>query len=109
MAAQALLVADRLCCAFACKDYPLGPRKKIGVFLTYTGLDAEEMKHHVRLIADLPSIRRSVEAERTEVFTGCGSRDTCKNTTAYLARPVPSLAGSANDLERMCHHEQLHF
>lgn len=86
MAAQALLVVDRLCCTFACKDYPLGPRKEIGVFLTCTGLDAEEMKHHVRLIADLPSIHRSVESEHTEVFTGCGSRDTCKNTTAYLGR-----------------------
>ena len=44
------------------------------------------MKHHVQLIVDLPSIQRSVEDERTEVFTGCGSRDTCKNTKAYLDR-----------------------
>ncbi len=86
MAAQALLVIDRLCCTFACKSYQVGPKKKIGVFLTCTGSDVEEMKHHVQLIVDLPSIQRSVEAERTEVFTGCGSRDTCKNTKAYLDR-----------------------
>ena len=86
MAAQALLVIDRLCCTFACKDYPLGAKKKIGVFLTCTGSDVDEMKHHVQLIVNLPSIQRSVEAERTEVFTGCGSRDTCKNTPAYLDR-----------------------
>ena len=86
MAAQALLVIDRLCCTFACKDYPLGPKKRVGVFLTCTGSDVEEMKHHVRLIVDLPSIRRSVEEARTEVFTGCGSRNTCKNSAAYLDR-----------------------
>lgn len=86
MAAQALLVIDRLCCTFACKNYLLGPKKKIGVFLTCTGSDVEEMKHHVQLIVDLPSIQRSVEAEHTEVFTNCGSRDTCKNTQAYLDR-----------------------
>lgn len=44
------------------------------------------MKHHVQLIVELPSIQRSVEDERTEVFTGCGNRDTCKNSTAYLER-----------------------
>lgn len=86
MAAQALLVIDRLCCTFACKNYPLGPKKKISVFLTCTGSDVEEMKHHVQLIVDLPSIQRSVEAERTEVFTDCVSRDTCRNTAAYLDR-----------------------
>ena len=86
MAAQALLVIDRLCCTFACKRYQVGTKKKIGVFLTCTGSDEDEMKHHVQLIVDLPSIQRSVEAERTEVFTGCGSRDTCKNTKAYLDR-----------------------
>lgn len=86
MAAQALLVIDRLCCTFACKDYPLGPKKKIGAFLTCTGSDVEEMKHHVQLIVNLLSIHRSVESEHTEVFTGWGSRDTCKNTTAYLDR-----------------------
>lgn len=86
MAAQALLVIDRLCCTFACKSYQVGPKKKIGVFLTCTGSDVEEMKHHVQLIVDLPSIQRSVQEERTEVFTGCGSKDTCKNSTAYLDR-----------------------
>ena len=86
MAAQALLVIDRLCCTFACKNYPLGPKKKIGVFLTCTGSEVEEMKHHVQLIFDLPSIRRSVEAQCTEVFTACVSRDTCRATPAYLDR-----------------------
>ena len=86
MAAQALLVIDRLCCTFACKSYQVGPKKKIGVFLTCTGSDVEEMKHHVQLIVDLPSIQRSVQEERTEVFTGCGSKDTCKNSADYLKR-----------------------
>ncbi len=86
MAAQALLVIDRLCCTFACKNYQIGPKKKIGLFLTCTGSDAEEMKHHVQLIVDLPSICRSVEAERTEVFTGCRSHDTCQNSMVYLQR-----------------------
>ena len=86
MAAQALLVVNRLCCTFACKDYPLGPKKKIGVLLTCTGSDEAEMKHHVQLIVDLPSIQRSVEAERTEVFTHCNSKETCRNSPAYLTR-----------------------
>lgn len=86
MAAQALLVIDRLCCTFACKNYQLGPKKKIGVFLTCIGSDEEEIKHHVDLIVDLPSIQRSVEEERTEVFRGCVRHDTCKNNEAYLDR-----------------------
>ena len=86
MAAQMMLVINRLCCTFACKSYQVGPKKKIGVFLTCTGSDVDEMKHHVQLIVDLPSIQRSVYAERTEVFTGCKNKDTCKNTPAYLAR-----------------------
>ena len=60
--------------------------KKIGVLLTCTGSDAEEMKHHVQLIVDLPSIQRSVEAERTEVFPQCGHAGTCRETPAYLKR-----------------------
>ena len=86
MAAQALVIVNRLCCTFACKSYHLGPKKKIGVFLTCTGSDTEEMKHHVDLIVDLPSIRRSIEEERTEVFTGCARHDTCKNNEIYLDR-----------------------
>lgn len=86
MAAQALLVIDRLCCTFACKSYQVGPKKKIGVFLTCTGSNVDEMKHHVQLIVDLPSIQRSVQEERTEVFTGCVRNDTCKNSVAYLDR-----------------------
>ena len=86
MAAQALLVVNRLCCTFACKNYPLGPKKKIGVLLTCTGSDVDEMKHHVQLIVDLPSIQRSVEAERTEVFPHCGNADACRKNPAYLER-----------------------
>lgn len=81
-----MLVIDRLCCTFACKNYQLGPKKKIGVFLTCTGSDEEEIKHHVDLIVVLPSIQRSVEEERTEVFRGCVRHDTCKNNEAYLDR-----------------------
>lgn len=29
-------------------------------------------------------IRHSVAAQRTEVFTGCASSDTCRNSAAYL-------------------------
>ncbi len=86
MAAQALLVIDRLCCTFACKSYKFGPQKKIGVFLTCTDSDVAEMKHHVQLIVDLPSIQRSVKEERTEVFTGCIHADTCKNSADYQTR-----------------------
>lgn len=88
MAAQALLVLDRLCCTFACKSYPLGPKKKVGIFLTCTVLDVEAMKHHVELIVNLPSIQRSIIDERTEVFTNCINSDTCKNNDSYLNRAL---------------------
>lgn len=45
-----------------------------------------QVKRHVQLIVDLPSIQRSVQAERTAVFTHCGSADTCRKTPAYLER-----------------------
>ena len=86
MAAQMLLLINRLCCTFACKDYRLGPKKKIGLFLTCTGSDIDEMKHHVDLILNLPSIQRSVLEYKTEVFTACNTKDTCKNTELYLKR-----------------------
>lgn len=86
MAAQMLTVIDRLCCTFACKFYPLGPKKRVGIFLTCTGSDADEMKHHVNNILTLPSISRSIIDSRTEVFTGCASADTCRERDDYLER-----------------------
>ena len=86
MAAQALIVINRLCCTFACKSYQVGPKKKIGVFLTCTGSSVDEMKRHVQNIVGLPSIQRSVLDERTEVFTQCVSRSTCKEREDYLER-----------------------
>ena len=86
MAAQMMLLINRLCCTFAYKDYKLGPKKKIGFFLTCTGSDINEMKHHVDLIMNLPSIQRSISEYKTEVFTSCNKKDTCKNTTSYLER-----------------------
>ena len=44
MAAQMLTVINRLCCTFACKTYQNGPKKKVGIFLTCTGSEPEEMK-----------------------------------------------------------------
>jgi len=86
MAAQALLVINRLCCTFACKTYQVGPKKKIGVFLTCTGSDVEEMKRHVNNIVTLPSIQRSVLEERTEVFTQCVTKTTCSDREDYRER-----------------------
>lgn len=86
MAAQMLTVINRLCCTFACKSYQIGPKKRVGMFLTCTGSEPEEMKHHVRNILTLPSVSRAIEAHRTEVFTGCGSNTTCKEREDYLAR-----------------------
>lgn len=86
LAAQALTILNRLCCTFACKTYQIGPKKKIGILLTCTGSSVEEMKHHVQNIFDLPSIQRSVQEERTEVFTQCKSHTTCQDTEAYIKR-----------------------
>lgn len=86
MAAQMLTLINRLCCTFACKNYQLGPQKRIGIMMTCTGSDVEEMKHHVHNITVLPSISRAISASRTEIFTDCTDRDTCGNTMEYLAR-----------------------
>lgn len=85
-AAQALTVVNRLCCTFACKNYQLGPKKRVGVMLTCTGSEVEEMKRHIRNITSLPSVSRAISEARTEVFTGCVSDDTCRNSKDYLAR-----------------------
>lgn len=95
MDALMLTAVNRLCCTFACKNYALGPQKKVAFFLTCTGSDMEEMTHHIRNITTLPSIHRSIRRERVEVFTGCGERDTCKNTNVYLTRAAETGAWSA--------------
>lgn len=86
MAAQMMTVINRLCCTFACKTYQVGPKKRVGIFLTCTGSEPEEMKRHVRNILTLPSIGRAVEDYRTEVFTQCVSDNTCKENADYLER-----------------------
>lgn len=86
MAAQALLVINRLCCTFACKNYKLGSKKKVAVMLTCTGSEENEMKRHVKNILTLPSISRAISEYRTEVFRGCISSSTCKESEEYLER-----------------------
>lgn len=86
IAAQAMAVINRLCCTFACKNYQLGPKKKVGVMLTCTGSEVEEMKRHIRNITSLPSVHRAIAEERIEVFTDCVSNTTCRNTPDYLQR-----------------------
>lgn len=85
-AAQALTVVNRLCCTFACKTYQIGPKKRVGVMLTCTGSEVEEMKRHIHNITSLPSVSRAVSEARTEVFTGCVSDATCRDSEVYLAR-----------------------
>ncbi|MDE7353709.1 MAG: flavodoxin family protein [Acetatifactor sp.] len=86
MAAQMLTVVNRLCCTFACKSYQIGPKKKVGIFLTCTGSDVDEMNRHVSNILTLPSVSRAITEYRTEVFTKCISGSTCNDTPEYLAR-----------------------
>lgn len=75
-----------LCCTFACKAYQIGPKKRVGIFLTCTGSEPEEMKRHVRNILTLPSISRTISEYRTEVFTQCVSDSTCHDRADYLDR-----------------------
>ena len=86
IAAQAMTVVNRLCCTFACKTYQLGPKKRVGVMLTCTGSEIDEMKRHIHNITSLPSVSRAISETRTEVFTDCVSDATCKNSDVYLAR-----------------------
>lgn len=86
MAAQMLTVINRLCCTFACKTYQIGPKKKVGIFLTCTGSEPEEMKRHVKNIITLPSVSRAVSAYKTEVFSQCISDSTCRERMDYLER-----------------------
>lgn len=84
MAAQALLVIDRLCCTFAYKDYKIGSKKKVAVMLTCTGSDVEEMKRHVKNILTLPSVSRAIAEYKTEVFTNCVSASVCRDSVSHL-------------------------
>lgn len=86
MAAQMLTVINRLCCTFACKTYQVGPKKRVGMFLTCTGSESDEMKRHVKNILTLPSVSRAISEYRTEVFTGCASKSTCREREDYLER-----------------------
>lgn len=86
MAAQMMTVINRLCCTFACKTYQVGPKKRVGIFLTCTGSEPEEMKRHVRNILTLPSVSRSISEYRTEVFTQCVSGSACLDRPDYLER-----------------------
>lgn len=86
MAAQIMTVINRLCCTFACKTYQTGPKKRVGIFLTCTGSEPEEMKRHVRNILTLPSVSRAISEYRTEVFTQCVSDSTCHDRADYLER-----------------------
>ena len=86
MAAQMMTLINRLCCTFACKTYVVGPKKRVGIFLTCTGSEPEEMKRHVRNIVTLPSVSRSISEYRTEVFTQCVSDSTCRSREDYLER-----------------------
>lgn len=84
LSAQLHMVIDRLCCTFACKSYKVGPKKKIGVFLTCTGSNAKDMEKHIDLLAELPSLKRSIQDIKTHVFTNCNTKETCKNSKEYL-------------------------
>ncbi len=92
MAAQAMVFINRFCCTFAYPGYIVGPRKKIGMFLTCTGSEPSEMEHHVGNILTLPSLSRGIEAFKTEVFTDCIDKDTCRNSDEYLMRARESAA-----------------
>lgn len=54
--------------------------------LTCTGSEENEMKRHVKNILTLPSISRAISEYRTEVFRGCISSSTCKESEEYLER-----------------------
>lgn len=86
MAAQMMTVINRLCCTFACKTYHVGPKKRVGMFLTCTGSELEEMKRHVKNILTLPSVSRAISQYRTEVFTQCVSDSICHDRPDYLER-----------------------
>lgn len=84
LSAQAMTVIDRLCCTFACKTYQIGAKKKVGILLTCVGSKPDELKQQVAGILTLPSLSRAITEFQSQVFTGCTTSDTCKNTSDYL-------------------------
>ena len=71
MAAQAVIFLDRLYCTYNYKNYVLGNKKKVAVFLTCEGSEKAFLKKQINEIMALGSIKRSVAEYRTEVFRGC--------------------------------------
>lgn len=86
MSAQAMTFINRFCCTFAYPEYEVGPKKKVVVLLTCVGSNEKDLKQYVQGILTLPSLARGIVAFRTEVFDGCASKDTCKNSKVYLDR-----------------------
>ena len=71
MAAQAVILLDRLYCTCRYGDYKLGKEKKVCVFLTCEGSEKALLKRQIDDIMDLGSIRSSVSEYKTEVFRAC--------------------------------------
>lgn len=66
--------------------------------LTCTGSTVADMKRNVELITTLPSLSRAISEARTEVFNGCGKKDTCAGSKEYLERAAALGAGQAGRL-----------
>ena len=84
--ARGITAINRLYPIFACQQYEFGPRKKVGVMLTCAGSTEEWLKAHVDSILTLGSISRCIEEYRTEVFSGCHGKDSCRNSKETLER-----------------------
>lgn len=52
--------------------------------LSCVGSELEEMKCHVRNILTLLSVSCAIAEYRTEVFAGCVSKNTCKDSMDYM-------------------------
>lgn len=86
MAAQMMTVINRLCCTFACKTYHVGPKKRVGMFLTCTGSEPEEMKRHVKNILTLPSVSPCYFAISDRGIYQCVPDSICHDRPDYLER-----------------------
>lgn len=84
--ARGITAINRLYPTFACAQYEFGPRKRVGVMLTCAGSSEEWLGAHVDSILTLGSISRCIEEYRTEVFSGCHGKDSCRNSTEALKR-----------------------
>lgn len=65
-------------------NYEFGPKKRTGVLLTCTGAPADYLKTSVRAIFTMADLSIISPEYRAEVFSGCGTPDTCANTEEYL-------------------------